>query len=412
VTECETRPEAEGADLAPPPLAGMVVLDMSRALAAPLCGMMLADLGATVIKVEDPNGGDQSRAWGTPIAGDVRTYFLASNRGKKSIAIDFSKPEGADLVRELAARSDVLVENFMRRSLPKYGLDHEALLKLNPRLVYCSISGYGRTGPMADRPGYDTVIQAESGLMSVTGETGGDPVKVGTPISDTIAGIYAAQAILAALLSRAATGRGQFIDISMLDCSVASLVSVGVNALLLGREAERFGNAHADVVPQNIYPTADGRIVVHIGTDVQFQRLCAVIDAPELATEERFATNWARRANREAIDQRLADIFQSRTSGEWIALLHGADLSAGLVNGVLDAVSAPEIAARGMILKVDHPTAGELRLLNSPIKLEGCRPPAPLPPPLLGEHTDEVLAGFLGLDPARIDRLRQIGVVA
>jgi crotonobetainyl-CoA:carnitine CoA-transferase CaiB-like acyl-CoA transferase len=408
----DTRAEAGGTTLAPPPLAGLVVLDMSRALAAPLCAMMLADLGATVIKVEDPKGGDQSRAWGTPIHGGERTYFLASNRSKKSVAIDFSKPEGADLVRALAGKSDILVENFMRRSLPKYGLDPDALLALNPRLIYCSISGYGRTGPMADRPGYDTVIQAESGLMSVTGEADGEPVKVGTPVSDTIAGIYAAQAILAALISRGTTGRGQHIDISMLDCSVAALVSVGVNALLLGKDAERHGNGHADVVPQNIYATADGRIVVHIGTDAQFRRLGDVLKAPGLADDERFATNWARKLNRDAVDRVLGEAFARETSAHWIARLHAADLSAGIVKSVLDAVTAPEIAARGMVMTVDHSTAGAVKLIASPIKLGGCRPPPPSPPPLLAEHSDEILGHFLGLDAGRIADLREKGVVA
>lgn len=411
MTETNERVAGAAGVLAPPPLDGIVVLDMSRALAAPLCGMMLADLGATVIKVEDPDAGDQSRAWGTTLEGGERTYFMASNRGKKSVAINFSKPEGAALVRKLAEKSDVLVENYLRRSLPKHGLGPEALLALNPRLVYCSISGYGRTGPLADRPGYDTIIQAESGLMAVTGEHDGEPVKVGTPVSDTIAGIYAAQGILAALLSRAATGRGQHVDISMLDCSIASLVSVGVNALLLDREPQRHGNGHADVVPQNIYPTEDGRIVVHIGTDAQFRRLCSVLEVPYLAEDPHFTTNWMRKVNRAELDAALAGIFRKGTSAEWFGKLQAAELCAGKVNTVLEALSAPQVAARGMIMSVEHPSAGPLRLLGSPVRLGGCRASEPLPPPMLAEHGDEILGRFLGLPPDEIAALRDKGIV-
>ena len=275
----ESEQSAEGA----PPLAGVKVLDLSRVLAAPFATMLLADLGAEVLKVESPRGGDQTRKWGTPLAGGETTYYLAVNRSKKSIAIDFSKAEGAALVRELAAGSDVVIENYMLGALDRYGLGPEALQKANPRLIYCSLSGYGRTGPSAHRPGYDSVIQAESGLISINGDPDLPPFKIGVSISDITGGMYATQAILAALIARERSGRGDYIDLSLLDCSMANLAAVASNALLLDMVPKRWGNSHADILPQGMFATRDGDIMFHVGTDEQFHRFCEyVLDAPQL----------------------------------------------------------------------------------------------------------------------------------
>jgi len=408
-----TRPGVASAASAGPCLGGVRILDLSRALAAPFCAMMLADLGADVIKVEHPVGGDQSRHWGGRLDGKERTYFLSTNRNKRSVAVDFAKPEGADIVRSLARRSDVVIENFMLGSLRKYGLDYETLARDNPRLIYCSVSGYGRTGPMAGRPGYDGVIQAECGIMSVTGDRDGTPTKVGSPIADVTAGMYAAQGILAALFARERTGRGQLVDISMLDCAVASLASVATNALLLNKVPGRFGNGHADVVPQELFATSDGHVMIHVGTDEQFERLCSVaFEQSALATDPRYVTNDMRRANRESLNAAIAQIVRARDTTEWVERFALAGISAGVVRDVLAAVTSPELAARGLIGQVTHPTVGPIRLVNSPVKMSES-PRAPMhPPPLLGEHTDAVLQRELGLDRERIETLRERGIVS
>lgn len=414
-----TNPAAANAAQLPPlgrhepPLKGVRVLDLSRVLAAPFCAMMLADLGAEVIKVEHPKGGDQTRHWGTAIQGGERTYYLAINRTKQSIAIDFSKPEGAALVKALARESDVLVENYMLGALERYGLGYEALRAENPKLIYCSVSGYGRTGPSAQRPGYDSVIQAESGLMSITGEPNGEPSKAGVPICDITAGMYATQAILAAMVRRLRNGHGEAIDIALFDCTLANHTSVAANALLLDRAPGRFGNSHADIIPQGMYHAADGPLMFHVGSDAQFARFCAdVLDMPSLAADPRFVDNDGRRANRDALDELMSKRLKTRPRDEWIPLFRRAGVPAGVVQDVLQALRSDESKARGMVCEIDHPTAGRIDLVNSPLKMRESTLAPPLAPPLLGEHTDRILEARLKLDAAAIAGLRAAGIVS
>ncbi|WP_322057005.1 CoA transferase [Paraburkholderia sp. J63] len=395
-----------------PPLKGVRVLDLSRVLAAPFCAMMLADLGAEVTKVEHPKGGDQTRHWGTAIQGGERTYYLAINRSKQSIAIDFSKPEGAALIRELARESDILVENYMLGTLERYGLGYEALKAENPRLIYCSVSGYGRTGPSAARPGYDSVIQAESGLMSITGEPDGEASKAGVPICDITAGMYATQAILAAFVRRLRNGHGEAIDIALFDCTLANHVSVAANALLLNTPPGRYGNSHADIIPQGLYHAEDGPLMFHVGSDAQFARFSAdVLGLPELARDPRFIDNDGRRANREALDEIMSARFRTRSRHEWLPLFRAAGVPAGLVQNVLEALTSEEAKARDLICEIDHPTAGRINLVGSPLKFQEGSLAPPKAPPLLGEHTDHVLAGRIGLDAETIAQLRAAHVI-
>jgi crotonobetainyl-CoA:carnitine CoA-transferase CaiB-like acyl-CoA transferase len=394
------------------PLDGLKVLDLSRVLAAPFCAMTLADLGAEVIKVEHPNGGDQTRHWGTAIQGGERTYYLSINRNKQSIAIDFSKPEGAALVRQMARQSDILVENYMLGALEKYGLDYASLRKENPRLIYCSVSGYGRTGPSAHRPGYDSVIQAESGLMSVTGDPQGEPTKAGIPISDITAGMYAIQGILAALLQRHKTGHGEMIDISLFDCTLANHVSVAANALLLNKAPGRFGNSHADIIPQGLYHAKDGPIMFHVGSDPQFAKFCtSVLGLAEIASDARFRTNDDRGRNRLELDALISGALLTRSRTEWMPIFRQAGVPAGLVQNVLEALNSPEAAARELICELDHPTAGKIRLLVSPLKMSESQLAAPRPPPLLGQHTEQILTDWLSLDASKIAELRAAEII-
>lgn len=394
------------------PLDGIKVLDLSRVLAGPFSTMLLADLGAEVIKVENPDGGDLTRHWGTALPGGERTYYLSVNRTKRSIAVDFTKPEGAALLREFARHSDIVVENYMLGTLERYGLGYEQLAAENPRLIYCSISGYGRTGPWAHRPGFDAVIQAESGLISVTGQPD-RAVKIGVSVSDITAAMYAVQAILAALYARERTGEGELIDISLLDCSMANLSSVGANALLLGIVPQRYGSSHADILPQGLYPTRDGDIMIQGGTNRQFAGLCEhVLERPELAHDPRFTTNAARVENREALDTLISERLSARDRGAWLPLFEKAGVPAGTVRNVLDALSAPETLARDMIQTVDHPTAGAIKLVANPIKFSNAVLSEPTPPPMHAQHTDAILRDELGLSFDEISRLRQEGVVA
>lgn len=394
------------------PLEGMRVLDLSRVLAAPFSAMMLADLGADVIKVENPNGGDQTRHWGTAIQGGERTYYLSINRTKRSIAVNFSTPQGAEIIRDLARNSDILIENYMTGSLAKYGLDYDSLRAINPGLIYCSVSGYGRTGPSANRPGYDSVIQAESGLMSVTGEPDGEPSKAGVPLCDITAGMYATQAILAAVIRKLRSGCGEFIDIALLDCTLANHASVAANALLLNKVPGRFGNSHADIIPQGMYPASDGQVMFHVGSDVQFRRFCIkVLDRPDMAEDPRFATNDARGRHRGAMDAEITAVMRTRTRDEWIARFHAADIPAGLVRNVLEALQSDEAVARDLVQEIDHPTAGRIKLVGSPIKLREARLVAPKAPPMLGEHTEEILRRELGYDTKALEELRHVSII-
>ncbi|WP_326522857.1 CaiB/BaiF CoA transferase family protein [Sphingomonas sp.] len=395
-----------------PPLRGIRVLDLSRVLAAPFCAMTLGDLGAEVVKVESPRGGDQTRHWGTPVEGGERTYYLSINRNKRAIAVDFSKPAGAALLADLAARSDVLIENYMLGTLERYGLGYDQLRARNPGLIYCSISGYGRTGAEAHRPGYDSVIQAESGLMSVTGPADGEPYKVGVPVCDITAGMYAIQAILAALFRRERFGEGEAIDISLFDCTMANHASVSANALLLERAPGRFGNSHADILPQGLYETATGPIVFHVGSDEHFRRLARdVLEDAGAADDPRFATNEDRRQNRAAMEAWLTGHLVRLPREVAIARLHAAGIPAGLVQDVLEALESPVAKSRGIVQVMDHPTAGAIRTVASPLKMSRSETAITRPPPLLGQHTREVLVE-LGLDTAAITALYRDHIVA
>lgn len=396
-----------------PPLTGIRVLDLSRVLAGPWCTMTLADLGADVIKLEPPGSGDDTRSWGKRIAGMESTYFLSANRSKRGIAVDLGKPEGAALARKIAERADVLVENFKLDGLKKFGLDYDAVKRINPKLVYCSISGYGRTGPAAGRAGYDAVIQGESGLMSITGQPEGPSQKVGVALSDVMTGMYAVQAILAALLARQTTGRGQHIDLALLDCTMANLANVASSALLLGTVPKRQGNAHADIAPYQTFACADGDVVVAVGNDGQFRKFCIeVLEMPDLASDARFTTNPLRSQNRAALLPPIEAAMKAKPRAVWIERLLKAGVPGGAVRDVQEALNSPEAAGRRMVREVPHPLAGSIKLVASPINMSATPVRDPVAPPMLGQHTDEVLREVLGMDANAIAALRKTGAIA
>jgi crotonobetainyl-CoA:carnitine CoA-transferase CaiB-like acyl-CoA transferase len=401
----ETQPSAA-------PLAGRRVLDLSRVLAGPWCTMVLADLGAEVTKVEHPRGGDDTRHWGPPYAGGESAYYLCANRNKRSIALDLSRPEGQAIVRALAAEADVLVENYKLGGLDRFGLDYASIAAINPGIVYCSISGYGRASPIAERPGYDYVIQAEGGLMSVTGPVDGEPMKVGVAVADLFTGMAAAQAILAALIAADRDGLGQHIDMALYDSQLAMLANVGSAALVSGNEPRRYGNEHPTIVPYQLFDTRDGQVVIAVGNDGQFAALCErLLERPDLAADERFAKNTARVANREVLLAELKPLIAARTTEWWLEGLRAAGVPSGEVRGVSAALAAPETEARNMVRRVAHPSAGEVALVASPLKLGRTPVVDPVAPPLLGQDSDAVL-GALGYAPEEIESLRALGVIA
>ncbi len=393
------------------PLEGIRVLDLTRVLAGPWCTQTLGDLGAEVWKIEHPRGGDDTRAWRPPEAGGESTYFLCANRNKRSVAVNLKAPEGQGIVRELAARADVLVENMRFGALERLGLGPEALRAINKRLIYCSISGYGRVSPRAADPGYDVVIQAESGLMAITGEPQGEPMKVGVAVTDVVSGMNATQAILAALLQRGRTGQGQFIDIALLDGALGLLANIGSGYLNAGAAPGRFGNLHPTVIPYGIFHGSDGPFVLGCGNDRQFRATCVVLGRAELGEDARFRTNNDRHANRLALEALLRELFAVRPAKEWVEALTAADVPAAVVRSVPAAFGAPEIAARGLVQRAPHPTAGEVASVASALRLEGMPQPIAAPP-LLGEHTRAVLAEVLGATEAQIERWYAEGAVA
>ncbi len=412
----------------PPPaaLAGVRVLDLSRVLAGPWCTQTLADLGADVIKVERPAsdghpGGDDTRGWGPPFLPDrdgrdtaEAAYYLGCNRNKRSITIDLAQPEGQALIGRLAAGCDVLVENFKVGDMARYGLDAATLLAAQPRLVYCSITGFGQTGPYRSRAGYDYAVQGIGGLMSVTGERddrpGGGPQKVGVAVADLFTGLYATIAIQAALRYRDATGQGQHIDMALLDTQVAMLANLGANYLVTGVAPQRAGNAHQNIVPYQVFEVADGHLILAVGNDTQFVRFCAVAGRTELARDERFVRNADRVRHRELLIPMLDEVMRTRSKQQWLSTLEAAKVPCGAINNLAEVFADPQVQAREMAVPVAHPLSDSLRLVASPMKLSATPVQVRRAPPLLGQHTDEVLAE-LGLDAAERGRLRQRGVV-
>ncbi|HEY7927697.1 MAG TPA: CaiB/BaiF CoA-transferase family protein [Candidatus Dormibacteraeota bacterium] len=392
------------------PLAGLRVLDLSRILSGPFATMILADLGAEVVKLENPVGGDDTREWAPPYQGDQSAYFLSINRNKRGIAVDLKAEAGREIALRLADGADVLVENFRPGAAARLGLGYAELSARNPRLVYASISGYGQTGPDAQLPGYDAIAQALGGVVSVTGESGGEPVRVGTPVADLGAAMWAAIGILAALHARAATGRGDWIDISLLDGQIAWLTYVAGGYFATGEVPRRYGSAHPTIVPYQALRTADGYLMVAVGNDSLWQRFAPLIGLPELAADARFATNPDRVVNRAQLIPLVEAALASRVSAEWAAELSRAGIPAGAINTVDRALAYPQVLARDMVLTTEHPTAGTLRMPGSPVKLSGHSATVRRPPPQLGEHTDEVLAE-LGYSAADVTSLHERGVV-
>ncbi len=385
------------------PLQNIRVLDLSRVLAGPYCTMVLGDLGAEVIKVEPPEG-DETRAWGPPFAGGESAYYLCVNRNKRGMVVNIKTEEGKNILRELAIQSDVLVENFRPGTLKKFGLDFETLHELNPRLVYCSISGFGQTGPLKDMPGYDFMIQAMGGIMSVTGEPEGEPMKVGVAVADLFAGQNAVISILAALQARTFTGKGQFIDIALFDSELGWLANVASNFLISGNNPKRYGNAHANIVPYQSFQASNGWFVVAVGNDRQFESFCKVIGSPEFSSDERFSTNSARVQNREVLIPLLKPIFLTKTVGDWLALI-GDQFPCGPINTFEQVFAMPHVKDREMLVEMQHPTIGALPLVGSPLKLGGTPVSYHLAPPLKGQHTKAVLREVLGYSGEKVDML-------
>ncbi|WP_299454806.1 CaiB/BaiF CoA-transferase family protein [uncultured Pigmentiphaga sp.] len=403
------------------PLSHVKVLDLSRILAAPWASQILADLGADVIKVERPGSGDDTRTWGPPFLKDAEGrdtkeagYYLAVNRGKRSITIALDKPEGQRIVRELAMCADIVLENYKVGTLARYGLDQASLRALNPRLIYCSVTGFGQTGPRRDQPAYDFLIQAMGGLMSVTGERddrpGGGPQKVGVPIVDLMTGMYAAVAVLAALARRNETGRGEYIDIGMFDVQVATLANQAMNYLVSGKLPKRNGNAHPNIQPQDVYRCADGDIILVVGNDGQFRKLCEALGHPEWANDERFATNAQRVRNVETLSAMLREDFARRDRATLLEQLDRAGVPCGPINNVAEVFEEPQTLARDMLRYVDHPCGARVPQVASPMRFTEGELPEMVAPPLLGQHSDEILEE-LGYDSAAVQALRAAGVI-
>jgi formyl-CoA transferase len=405
----------------PGPLSHIKVLDMSRVLAGPWCGQMLADLGAEVTKIERPEVGDDTRHWGPPFLKDEAghdtteaAYYLSANRGKRSLTLDIATPEGQEVIRRLAAQSDILLENYKTGQLAKYGLDYASLARLNPRLIYCSITGFGQTGPYAHRAGYDYIIQGMGGLMSITGERddlpGGGPQKVGVAFADLMTGMYSSVAVLAALAHRTESGRGQHIDMALLDVQVGALANMNLNYLTSGEAPRRAGNAHQNLVPYQVFECADGHVIIAAGNDGQFAKLCAAGGRPELAQDPRFEGVPNRIRHRDILVPLLADMLRTRTRAQWIACLEEVGVPCGPINSIADAFADPQVVARGLRFDLPHPLAGSVPMVGNPIRFSGTPIEYGAPPPTLGQHTDQVLRG-LNYDAEAIARLRASGIL-
>ncbi|HEU4746355.1 MAG TPA: CoA transferase [Anaerolineales bacterium] len=371
------------------PLHGIRVLDLSRVLAGPYCTMVLGDLGADVIKVESPDG-DETRGWGPPFTSGESAYYLCVNRNKRSIVVDFKTDEGRQILHELVKQSDVLVENFRPGTLARFSLDYESASRANPNLIYCSITGFGQTGPLRDRPGYDFMIQGMGGLMSITGVPDGEPMKVGVAVADLFAGQNAVIAILAALQARTQTGKGQHLDISLFDSQVAMLANIASNYLVSGNLPKRYGNAHANIVPYQSFQASDAWFVVAVGNDRQFEKLCEVISKREVASDVRFRLNAERVKHREELIPILKPVFLTKTSHEWLSMLENAGIPCGPINSLDNVFSMPQVEARQMLIHMEHPEIEDLRLVGSPLKFSDTPVDYKLPPPKRGEHTEEI----------------------
>ena len=402
------------------PLSGILVLDLTRILAGPFCTQLLGDLGADIIKIERPGSGDDTRRFGPPFLKDDQgndtvesAYFMAANRNKRSVAVDISKPEGQALIRRIAQKSHVLVENFKVGNLARYGLGYDDLKEDNPGLVYCSITGFGQTGPYAERPGYDPLIQAMGGFMSVTGEPSGVPMKAGVPIADLMAGMYATVAINAALRSREVDGKGQYIDIGMLDTQAAWLSIQAMNYLIGGEAPARLGNGHPNIVPYQVFATADGHIMLTIGNDAQFKRFCDFAGCSELAEDERFITNEARVGHRDALIEAMEPVLAARPSQEWLTELEKLTIGCGPINSVDKVFVDPHVRDRGMVINMPHDAVGgrDVPLVANPLRLSETPVSYRHTPPVLGADTDDVLRSVLELDDADLDGLRSAGVI-
>ena len=405
----------------PKPLSNVRVLDLSRILAGPWATQNLADLGADVIKVEKPGAGDDTRQMGPPFmhnaateeAGDA-AYFMCCNRGKQSVTIDFTHPDGQALIRSLVKNADVLVENYKVGALQKYGLDYQALHEVNPDLIYCSVTGFGQTGPYKDRAGYDYLIQGMGGLMSITGECddlpGGGPQRVGVAVADLLTGMYATVAILAALRHRDQGGGGQHIDISLLDCQVGTLANQGLNYLTTGVAPRRMGTGHPNIAPYQVYPAQDGHIILAVGNDTQFKRFCDAVGEPEFALDDRFRTIRDRVANRTEMNARLEAIIRTRTVADWVQLLEAAQVPCGPINTIDRVFNDPHVASRGMQLNLEHPVYGSVPSIRNPIRFSETALEFTMAPPVLGQHTEQVLRD-LGLDEQEIERLHRDKIV-
>jgi formyl-CoA transferase len=396
---------------APGPLDGLRVLDLTRILAGPWCTMLLGDLGADVIKVEPVGSGDDTRGWGPPFAGGESAYFLGVNRNKRSLTLDMAGPDGQAILAALIVRCDVLVENFKLGTLERWGVGDDWLAAHAPRVIRCSITGYGASGPRAGQPGYDFILQAESGLMSICGEPEGPPTKYGVAIVDVCTGMLACSAILAALQARQRTGRGQAVEVSLYETALAMLANVASSYLVAGREGGRFGNGHPSIVPYATYPTRDGMIAVAVGNDAQFARFAEAVGHPEWGRDERFILNRDRVIHRDLLDGLIADTLRTDGGDAWIARLQAAAIPCGRINSVSRALEDPHTAARRMVQTVEHPAIGALRLLGTPLTLHATPATVRRPPPTLGQHTDEILREELGLTATRIRELRARKVI-
>ena len=401
------------------PLQGFRVLDLSRILAGPWASQMLADLGAEVIKIERPGSGDDTRGWGPPYMPDESAaattesaYFHGANRGKQSLCIDMGKPRGQALIRDLVKHSDVLIENFKVGGLARYGLDYDSLKTVNSKLVYCSITGFGQTGPYATRAGYDFMIQAMGGMMSVTGEADGQPMKIGVALADVLTGLYAANAIQAALIHQRETGQGQYIDMALLDVQVATLANQAMNYLATGISPRRLGNAHPNIVPYQAFQTADGYIILAVGNDAQFERFCDLAEVPEIAADERFRKNSDRVGHRETLVPQISAIMQSKTSADWLEQLNSRGIPCGPINDIEQVFADPQVQHRGLQLELEHPVAGKVASVANPIRLSQTPIEYDQSPPLLGQHTDAVLQRILNLDADAIAELRNHAIIA